>query len=176
MLLTITTTHQPANELGYLLHKHPERFQSFDMSFGKAHVYYSEVSAERCTACLLLDVDAVGMVRGKNADQNFLLAQYVNDRPYADSSFLSVAIAEVFGSALSGRCPERPELADCPAPAADQVAAGFAMSFERQPVINAMTHTGGYDGRCQIVVRRDAVVDPRQPGLDRKVGEPWAQQ
>jgi 3' terminal RNA ribose 2'-O-methyltransferase Hen1 len=111
MLLTITTTHQPANDLGYLLHKHPERFQSFDMSFGKVHVYYSEVSAERCTACLLLDVDAVGMVRGKNADQKFLLAQYVNDRPYAASSFMSVAIAQVFGSALQGRCKDRPELA-----------------------------------------------------------------
>ncbi|MBI3822320.1 MAG: 3' terminal RNA ribose 2'-O-methyltransferase Hen1 [Planctomycetes bacterium] len=111
MLLTITTTHQPANDLGYLLHKHPERFQSFDMSFGKVHVYYSEVSAERCSACLLLDVDAVGMVRGKNADQNFLLAQYVNDRPYAASSFMSVAIAQVFGSALQGRCKDRPELA-----------------------------------------------------------------
>lgn len=111
MLLTITTTHQPANDLSFLLHKHPERFQSFDMSFGKVHVYYPEVSAERCTACLLLDVDAVGMVRGKNADQNFLLAQYVNDRPYAASSFMSVAIAQVFGSALQGRCKDRPELA-----------------------------------------------------------------
>src|SRR6185437_13171497 len=75
------------------------------------HVYYSEVSVERCTACLLLDVDAVGMVRGKNADQSFLLAQYVNDRPYAASSFMSVAIAQVFGSALQGRCKDRPELA-----------------------------------------------------------------
>jgi 3' terminal RNA ribose 2'-O-methyltransferase Hen1 len=111
MLLTITTTHQPANDLGYLLHKHPERFQSFDLSFGKAHVYYPDVSAERCTACLLLDVDAVGLVRGKNADQNFLLAQYVNDRPYAASSFMSVAIAQIFGSALQGRCKDRPELA-----------------------------------------------------------------
>ena len=111
MLLTITTTHQPANDLGYLLHKHPDRFQSFDMSFGKAHVYYREVTSERCSACLLLDVDAVGMVRGKNADQNFLLAQYVNDRPYAASSFMSVAIAQVFGSALQGRCKDRPELA-----------------------------------------------------------------
>lgn len=111
MLLTITTTHQPANELGYLLHKHPERCQSFDMSFGKVHVYYPEVSVEKCTACLLLDVDSVGMVRGKNADQSFLLAQYVNDRPYTASSFLSVAIAQVFGSALQGRCKDRPELA-----------------------------------------------------------------
>jgi len=111
MLLTITTTHRPANDLGFLLHKHPERFQSFDLSFGKVHVYYAEVSADRCTACLLLDVDSVGMVRGKNADQNFLLAQYVNDRPYTASSFMSVAIAQVFGSALQGRCKDRPELA-----------------------------------------------------------------
>src|SRR5205823_14408262 len=72
MLLTITTTHRPANDLGYLLHKHPERFQSFDLSFGKAHVYYPEVGADRCTACLLLAVDSVGMVRGKSADQSFL--------------------------------------------------------------------------------------------------------
>src|SRR6516225_7291163 len=110
MLLTIATTHRPANDLGYLLHKHPERFQSFDLSFGKAHVFYPEVGAERCTACLLLDVDPVGMVRGKNADQNFLLAQYVNDRTYAASSFMSVAISQVFGSALQGRCKDRPKL------------------------------------------------------------------
>jgi 3' terminal RNA ribose 2'-O-methyltransferase Hen1 len=110
MLLTITTTHRPASDLGYLLHKHSERFQSFDMSFGKAHVYYPEVADERCTACLLLDVDPVSMVRRKNPDQNFLLAQYVNDRPYAASSFLSVAISQVFGSALQGRCKDRPEL------------------------------------------------------------------
>jgi hypothetical protein len=67
MLLTITTTHRPAADLGYLLHKHPDRCQSFDLSFGKAHVFYPEVGAERCSACLLLDVDAVGMVRGKSA-------------------------------------------------------------------------------------------------------------
>ncbi len=110
MLLTITTTHRPAHDLGYLLHKHPERFQSFDLSFGRAHVFYPEVGADRCTACLLLDVDSVGMVRGKNPDKSFLLAQYVNDRPYAASSFMSVAISQVFGSALQGRCKDRPEL------------------------------------------------------------------
>src|SRR5262245_36216779 len=116
MLLTITTTHRPASDLGYLLHKHPEKCQSFDLSFGKAHVYYPEVGAERCSACLLLDVDAVGLVRGKNPDQGFLLAQYVNDRPYVASSFLSVAIAQVFGSALRGRCKDRPGLAETPLP------------------------------------------------------------
>ncbi len=116
MLLTITTTHQPASDLGYLLHKHPERFQSFDLSFGKVHVFYPEVSAERCTVCLLLDVDPIGIVRGKNANASFLLAQYVNDRPYTASSFMSVAIAQVFGSALQGRCNDRPKLVTTPIP------------------------------------------------------------
>ena len=116
MLLTITATHPRASDLGYLLHKHPDRFQSFELSFGKAHVYFPEAGAERCSACLLLDVDAVGLVRGKNPDQGFLLGQYVNDRPYAASSFLSVAIAQVFGSALQGRCKDRPEMAAAPIP------------------------------------------------------------
>jgi 3' terminal RNA ribose 2'-O-methyltransferase Hen1 len=116
MLLTITTTHRPASDLGFLLHKHPDKFQSFDLSFGTAHAYYPEVSEDRCTACVLLDVDAVGLVRGRNPDQDFLLAQYVNDRPYVASSFLSVAIAQVFGSALQGRCKDRPELVATPMP------------------------------------------------------------
>ena len=110
MLLTISTTHRPAADLGRLLHKHPERFQTFELSFGKAHVYYPEVTAERCSACLLLEVDSVALVRNRNPDQGFVLAHYVNDRPYAASSFLSVAIAQVFGSALQGRCKDRPEL------------------------------------------------------------------
>jgi 3' terminal RNA ribose 2'-O-methyltransferase Hen1 len=109
MLLTITTTNRPATDLGYLLHKHPERFQSYDLSFGKAHVFYPEASTERCRVCLLLDVDPVGMVRGKGRAEG-LLDQYVNDRPYVASSFLSVAISQVFGSALQGRCNDRPEL------------------------------------------------------------------
>jgi len=113
MLLTISTTHRPATDLGYLLHKHPERFQSYDLSFGKAHVFYPEASAERCRACLLLDVDPVGMVRGKGQAEG-LLDQYVNDRPYVASSFMSVAISQVFGSALQGRCNERSELVATP--------------------------------------------------------------
>src|ERR1700722_20233951 len=115
MLLTITTAHQPASDLGFLLHKHPDRCQIFDMSFGKVHVFYSEVGAERCSACLLLDVDPVGMVRGKNAN-HFALAQYVNDRAYVASSFMSVAIAQVFGSAMQGRSKDRPDLANTPIP------------------------------------------------------------
>lgn len=121
MLLTITTTHEPASDLGYLLHKHPERFQSFELSFGKAHVFYPEVTPERCSACLLLDVDPVEIVRGKKPDESFLLAQYVNDRPYAASSLLSVAIAQVLGSAMQGRCKDRPELAATAIPLAARI-------------------------------------------------------
>jgi hypothetical protein len=63
MLFTITTTHSPATDLGYLLHKHPGRAQSFDLSFGRAHVFYPEAEAQRCTAALLLEVDPIGLVR-----------------------------------------------------------------------------------------------------------------
>ena len=121
MLLSITTTNPPASDLGFLLHKHPDRFQSFDLSFGQAHVFYPEVGAERCTACLMLDVDAVGMVRRKGRDQSFLLGHYVNDRPYVASSFMSVAIAQVFGSAMAGRCKDRPELVGTPIPLTVQI-------------------------------------------------------
>jgi 3' terminal RNA ribose 2'-O-methyltransferase Hen1 len=118
MLLTISTTHAPATDLGYLLHKNPARLQSFDLSFGRAHVFYPEAGDERCTAALLLDVDPVGLVRGRpgSAGEGRTLAQYVNDRPYVASSFLSVAIAQVFNSALGGRSRERPELAEAALP------------------------------------------------------------
>ena len=112
MLLTISTTYSPATDLGYLLHKHPARIQSFTLPFGQAHVFYPEARTEKCTAALLLDVDSVGLIRRSRGQfaENFALSQYVNDRPYVASSFLSVAISRVFGSALSGKCKERPEL------------------------------------------------------------------
>src|SRR5258707_8948871 len=116
MLLTISTTHEPATDLGFLLHKHPDRFQSFDMSFGQAHVFYPEVSEARTTAALLLDVDPVGMVRGKGRDQRFVLGQYVNDRPFVASSFMSVAVSQIFGTALAGHCKDRSELVARPIP------------------------------------------------------------
>ncbi len=113
MLLTLTTTHEPATELGYLLHKNPAQAQAFNLPFGRAQVFYPEATAARCTAALLLEVDPVGLVRGRGpAGDGFALQQYVNDRPYAASSFLSVAISQVYGSALGGRCKDRPALAE----------------------------------------------------------------
>ncbi|GEN09557.1 3' terminal RNA ribose 2'-O-methyltransferase Hen1 [Myxococcus fulvus] len=113
MLLTLSTTHTPATDLGYLLHKSPHKPQSFDVTFGTAHVFYPEATEQRCTAALLLEVDPVALVRerkGPSGDGG-ALGQYVNDRPYVASSFLSVALSRVFGAALSGRSRERPELA-----------------------------------------------------------------
>lgn len=118
MLLTISTTHAPATDLGFLLHKNPARPQSVDLSFGRAHVFYPHASEELCTAAILLDVDPVGLVRNRRGPdgEGFSLGQYVNDRPYVASSFLSVAIAQVLGSALGGTSRERPELATTPIP------------------------------------------------------------
>ena len=112
MLLTITTTERPASDLGYLLHKHPAKVQSFPLAFGAAHVFYPEAAEHRCTAALLLEVDPIGLVRGRRgpAGDSFALQQYVNDRPYVASSFMSVAISQVYGTALGGHCAARPEL------------------------------------------------------------------
>ncbi|MGP4007768.1 3' terminal RNA ribose 2'-O-methyltransferase Hen1 [Streptomyces sp. 4N124] len=118
MFLTISTTgteERPATDLGFLLHKHPEKAQAFSTSYGTAHVLYPEADAERCTAALLLEVDAVALVRrgkgkGRGGAPDAALAQYVNDRPYAASSLLAVALSGVFSSAMKGTCTARPEL------------------------------------------------------------------
>ncbi len=129
MLLTITTTREPATDLGYLLHKHPGRLQTFPTAAGEAHVFYPEATPQSCTAALLLEVDPVALVRGRaGADQrpehrDGELAQYVNDRPYAASSMLAVALNQVFRTALTGRCDARPELAAAPIPLAIRVPA-----------------------------------------------------
>ncbi len=124
MFLTISTTgtpERPATDLGFLLHKHPDKAQAFSTSYGKAHVLYPEADVERCTAALLLEVDAVALVRrgkgkGRGGAPDAALAQYVNDRPYAASSLLAVALSSVFSSAMRGVCNARPERAVQPLP------------------------------------------------------------
>ena len=115
MLLEITTTHTPATDLGFLLHKHPDKVQSVELAAGKAHVFYPEATTERCTACLMLDINPVDLVRVRKGSYA-LQDQYVNDRPYTCNSFLSSAISKAFGSALNGRCNPRPELPQTPMP------------------------------------------------------------
>ena len=119
VILTISTTHSPATDLGFLLHKHPERVHEATLPFGTARIVYPDASEQRCTAALVVDVDPVGLVRDRRGGprgRDASLEQYVNDRPYAASSFLSVALGKVFGTALSGRCKDRPDLAEVTLP------------------------------------------------------------
>ncbi|MCP4214840.1 MAG: 3' terminal RNA ribose 2'-O-methyltransferase Hen1 [bacterium] len=113
MLLTITTTHQPATDLGYLMHKHPFRCQYSELPFGKVHIFYPEVTTETCTIAVLMDIDPVALSREKQhhyTDHD--LEKYVNDRPFVCSSFMSVVLSRLFGQSLNGKCKEKPELVD----------------------------------------------------------------
>jgi 3' terminal RNA ribose 2'-O-methyltransferase Hen1 len=119
VLLTLSTTHRPATDLGYLLVKHPDRVHTFDVPTGRAVVCFPEATPQRCTAALLLEVDAerlgaTGARRGRPGPagpEGFTLGRFVNDRPYAASSLLASALTRVFRSALTGASRDRPELA-----------------------------------------------------------------
>ena len=115
MFLSVATTHQPASDLGFLLHKHPDRLHQVELGFGNAWLFYPEATDARCEAALVLDVDPIGLVRGKGSSEG-LLDQYVNDRPYAASSFLSVALNKALRTAMNGQCASRPELAETAIP------------------------------------------------------------
>ncbi|WP_196888668.1 3' terminal RNA ribose 2'-O-methyltransferase Hen1 [Aureivirga sp. CE67] len=112
MLLTITAKDENAEEISYLFHKHPDKFQTSEITVGKTHVFYPEVSKEQTTIALMLDIDPIEMVRGKRnlSGKGFSLQQYVNDKPYIASSFLSSAIIKMFSTALNGKCNNKPEL------------------------------------------------------------------
>ena len=122
MFLQITTTHRPATDLGYLLHKNPARAHDLELSFGRTRLVFPEASEERCTAALILEVDPVALVRGKGGHGEGLLAQYVNDRPYVASSFLAVAMGRAMREAIGGRSRERQALADTTIPLETMVA------------------------------------------------------
>jgi 3' terminal RNA ribose 2'-O-methyltransferase Hen1 len=156
MLLSITTTYQPAIDLSFLLHKHPDRVQNFSLPFGKAHVFYPEANDERCTAVLMLEIDPIGLVRGRGR-KSFTLGQYVNDRPYVASSFMSTAIAKVYGTALNGRCQKRPALVDTPIPLEAKVSALPCRGGEA--LLRRLFEPLGY-----TVNAENDLLDPKFPG------------
>src|SRR6266542_2198147 len=140
VLLTITTTHRPATDLGYLLHKNPAKAQTFDLSVGKAHVFYPEATEGRCTVALLLDINPVTLARTSRRSS---LRQYVNDRPYVASSFMSTALLKVFGSAMSGSSKDRPELAITSIPLTVRLA--MLPSKGGDPVLRRLFEPLGYE-------------------------------
>ncbi len=111
MFLTVTSTEKPATNLGYLLHKNPQRPQTHELTFGKAHVFYPVANDKKCTAVLMLDINSLDLARTRKKAYMGLF-DYVNDRPYVSSSFLSVALSQVYSSAMAGRCKKKPELVD----------------------------------------------------------------
>src|SRR5262245_41061576 len=156
MLLSITTTHEPATDLGYLLHKNPANLRTVALPFGAAHVFYPQADDTRCTAVVLLELDPVGLVRDRNGPPAFALAHYVNDRPYVASSFMSVALAKLFGTALAGRCKERPELAALAIPFEIEIPVLPCRGGE--PELRRLFEPLGYDVRADT-----ALLDPRFP-------------
>ena len=148
MLLTITTTHSPATISGSCCTRTRRRVHERELSFGIARVCYPEATDERCTAALIVDIDPVRLVRGRKAapsGNGFSLSQYVNDRPYAASSFLSVAINKMFGTAMTGRSKDRPELADEPLPL-ERPSARACPAAAVETVLRALFEPLGYDG------------------------------
>lgn len=117
MLFTITLEPEvgsdlDATALSHLLRKHPGRLQTFELSVGNAHVFYPEYSPQRTTAALLLEVDAIGLVRSKRfRGDNGVLDYYINDRPFTASSLLAVALGKVLRSAMTDASEAYPELA-----------------------------------------------------------------
>ena len=140
MLLTITSTTQPAGDLGFILHKHPERVQDFSLPFGRAHVFYPEATDERTTAALLVEIDPVSLVKRRRRD--LVLNDYVNDRPYVASSFMSVAIARVFGSALRGKLEGHGDLVDQPLSIEARVA--VVASYDGEEALHRLFEPLGY--------------------------------
>jgi 3' terminal RNA ribose 2'-O-methyltransferase Hen1 len=149
VLLTITNHHKPATDLGFLLHKHPAHLHTVELSFGNAYVFYPEATEERCTAALLLDIDPLGLVRSHRGPSGGggSLDQYVNDRPYVASSFLSVALARGFATAMGGRSKSRQELADQPLPLTVRLSAVPARGGDA--IIRSLFEPLGYTVRTQ---------------------------
>lgn len=159
MLVTITTNHRPATDLGYLLHKHPDKFQSFELAHGQAHVFYPEANESSCTIALLLEIDPIDLVRSasKRGNAGFSLGHYVNDRPFAASSFLSVALSKAFSTAMNGKCKDRPELVDQKLPLQISISALPAPNGGAR-LIRALFEPLGY----QVQADRQ-VLDPQFP-------------
>lgn len=111
MLLTINYQGQNAEDLGYLLFKHPAKLYQTQLSYGTASVFYPVQEPESFTAALMIDIDPIALMKRAKPGSLTTVAHYVNDRPYVSSSLLSAAIAKAFGTAMTGRSEARPDIA-----------------------------------------------------------------
>ena len=112
MFLSLATTAddpamKPADELGFLLQKHPGRVFERELSVGVARVFYPEATAERCEVCLLLEADPVKLARESHGSGPG--GGYAAAKPYLAGSLLAVALGRCFNTALAGRAKEKTE-------------------------------------------------------------------
>lgn len=158
MLLTLSTSHKPATDLGYLLMKNPARSHRFDLTYGVATVFYPQADDDLCTVALGLDLDPIALVRGREGTfGGGALDAYVNDRPYAACYLLAQAIRKVFGTAMTGKCKDRPALAETPIPFTCCI---YALPSKRGPeLIQRLFEPLGYKVECE-----SGQLDVRFPG------------
>ncbi|CAM5513153.1 Small RNA 2'-O-methyltransferase OS=Streptomyces fumanus OX=67302 GN=GCM10018772_38830 PE=3 SV=1 [Streptomyces fumanus] len=134
--------------------------------------------AEEAALCAgpgaVVEVDAVALVRrgkgaGRGGARPRLLARYVNDRPYAASSLLAVALGSVFSSALRGVCKARPERAAAPLPLGCRGARAAPAAPPGPPPVRA----AGLGSDRQTVLR---LVQTHSPWGDSGMlcGSPWS--
>ena len=148
VLLTITT-HQPATDLGFLLHKNPERLHdggAVVRAGARRSTRRRPTSAAppRCSSRSTRSAwSATARARGQRVRR---CAQYVNDRPYVASSFLRVAISKLFGTAMTGRSKERPELADAHPPCSKLASRCSPCRGRRRRCSRRLFEPLGYDG------------------------------
>jgi RNA repair, ligase-Pnkp-associating, region of Hen1 len=110
-MILISTSHYLATDLGYLLHKNPANIYDRPTTFGRVKVFFPVATPEIATAVLVAELDTVKLVLGR-ASSSSLAERYINDRPYTANSYLSVALADAYGTAMNGTCKHNQPLAD----------------------------------------------------------------
>jgi 3' terminal RNA ribose 2'-O-methyltransferase Hen1 len=110
MFISMTTTYVPATDLGYLLHKHPDKMHKRTSSQSVNYCFFSEASVERCTVNLVLDIGLSHSYGFSKERPKPNYNPHVNDRPYVAGSIMSVALNDMFRSAFNGQSKEKPEL------------------------------------------------------------------
>lgn len=146
-------------DLGFLLHKNPKKDHRFSLNFGEAYIFFPIVSEDECMMALLVDIDPIDLVRKESGQgESFSLAQYVNDRPYVASSFLSVAIAKTLRSAMIGSCSERPELLKTPIPLEACVGVFPSVSKDGKELLLRLFQPLGYE-----VLVKEILLDIKNP-------------
>ena len=150
MFLSLATTAPRADELGFLLQKHPGRAFERELSVGTARVFYPEATATRCEVCLLLEADPVKLAR--ESHRSGPGGGYAAAKPYLAGSLLAVALGRCFNTILAGRCKEK----------ADRLA-------ERWPVtvtVPALPCRGGADAVRAAFEPLGYACEVRTPPLD----------